>query len=276
MAEARSAFASGMGMSPEDLQEFVPSGQQTKFTNRVSWAKVYLEQAVLLESPRRGVFRITPRGCEVLKESPESIDLTFLSRFEEFRQFKQRRKPPTPPQITDSREEESTPLERLEEAHQQLQDELASDLLREIKQKSPEFFEKLVVKLMLELGYGGPDSGEVTPLSGDEGIDGIIKEDSLGLDVIYLQAKRRDGAVQRPEVQQFVGALQGKRAKKGVFITTGTFSPGAVEYAKEPEAKVVLIDGRKLVELMIGCGLGVSTQETYKIQRVDSNFFLED
>ena len=128
MAEARSAFASGMGMSPEDLQEFVPSGQQTKFTNRVSWAKVYLEQAVLLESPRRGVFRITPRGCEVLKESPESIDLTFLSRFEEFRQFKQRRKPPTPPQITDSREEESTPLERLEEAHQQLQDELASDL----------------------------------------------------------------------------------------------------------------------------------------------------
>jgi len=167
-------------------------------------------------------------------------------------------------------------LERLEEAHQQLQDELASDLLQEIKQKSPEFFEKLVVKLMLELGYGGPDSGEVTPLSGDEGIDGIIKEDSLGLDVIYLQAKRRDGAVQRPEVQQFVGALQGKRAKKGVFITTGTFSPGAVEYAKEPEAKVVLIDGRKLVELMIGCGLGVSTQETYKIQRVDSNFFLED
>ena len=148
--------------------------------------------------------------------------------------------------------------------------------MQEIKQKSPEFFEKLVVKLMLELGYGGPDSGEVTPLSGDEGIDGIIKEDSLGLDVIYLQAKRRDGAVQRPEVQQFVGALQGKRAKKGVFITTGTFSPGAVEYAKEPEAKVVLIDGRKLVELMIGCGLGVSTQETYKIQRVDSNFFLED
>lgn len=277
LAEAREHLAALLSLTPQDVGELLPSGRQTRFSNRVTWAKVYLEQSGLLDAPRRGHFVITERGREVLKSPPERIDIRFLERYPEFVEFRSPRSDdrdhPEPPRSN----QEETPEEEFEAAHAKIRTTLASEVLARVKAGSPAFFESLVVELLLEMGYGGSraDAGKAVGRSGDEGIDGVISEDRLGLDTIYLQAKKWEGSVGRPDVQKFVGALHGKRAKKGVFITTGTFTQDAADYAERIDPKVVLIDGRRLAELMIDFNVGVTTGRTFEIKRVDSDYFDE-
>lgn len=277
LAEARAALKSIMSVSEDDLQEFVPSGSQSKFDNRVAWAKSYLIQAKVLDSPRRGYFIITERGRELLAQGHEKIDVKVLNQYPEFVEF---RTPKTGEQIDHelSDAQAETPEESLQKAYLSIRSDLASDILRRVRNNSPQFFELLVVDLMIALGYGGSrtDAGRSIGQTGDEGVDGIIKEDRLGLDVIYLQAKRWEGSVGRPEIQKFVGALHGKRAKKGVFLTTGSFTPEARSYVASIDPKVILLDGRELAELMIDCSLGVSSGATYEIKKVDTDYFEED
>jgi len=278
MQQARDSLANEFNLSEEELSERLPSGRQTTFSNRVAWAKVYLVRAGLLESPERGRFKISDRGRDVLKQAPSCINIKFLSQYPEFQDFRQpggkeragKKVEPQPP--------EETPEEMLEQAYQQLRNEVAEELLKLIKNNSPEFFEKLVVHLLVQMGYGGSvrEAGKATRKTSDEGIDGIIKEDRLGLDAIYLQAKRWEAPIGRPEIQKFVGALYGQKAKKGVFITTSRFSSEAMGYASQIDPKVVLIDGNDLVELMIDYGVGVGTSSVYEIKKVDMDFFIEE
>jgi len=276
IGEARKALAHSMELTEDDLAELLPSGTQTRFDNRVAWAKSYLVQAKALASPRRGRFRITDRGLDLLAQGHTRIDISVLNQFEEFREFKSSGTRATPEPNTEERD--STPEEALQEAYQSIRDDLSGEILTQIKSNSPEFFERLVVDLMLALGYGGsrPDAGRSVGRSGDGGIDGVIDEDRLGLDVIYLQAKRWDGNVGRPEIQKFVGALQGNRARKGVFITTGRFSPQAYSYIEKIDPKIVLIDGRRLAELMIDYKVGVACSASYSVMRMDLDYFEED
>lgn len=219
------------------------------------------------------------QGLEVLANSPSRIDVRFLEQFEEFRKFRMLRHTRKPKQEVHERalKEEVTPEELLESAYERLQEDLAAELIEQIENAPPSLFEKLVVELLVKMGYGGSriDAGKAIGGSGDEGIDGIIKEDRLGLDIIYIQAKRWDNTVGRPEVQKFAGALQGKRAKKGVFITTSTFSAEARTYASQIENKIVLINGRQLASLMIDYNLGVSSIAAYEIKKIDSDYFTE-
>jgi restriction system protein len=276
--EARELIAENMNMSEKDLKEILPSGTQTKFDNRVAWAKSYFVQAKVLEAPRRGYFRITERGLELLKKGYDRIDVKVLNQYPEFVEFHTIKTT----SASDNSQQDTltleTPEETLQKAYQNIRGDLAAEILEKIKDNSPQFFERLVVDVMVALGYGGSrsDAGKSIGQSGDEGIDGIIKEDRLGLDVIYLQAKRWDGTVGRPEIQKFVGALHGKRAKKGVFITTGRFSEDAVKYVESIDPKVILIDGRMLSELMIDHGLGTSTTAKYEIRRIDTDYFTEE
>lgn len=279
LKEAREKIAEYFNLTDEDRAELLPSGNQTKFDNRVAWAKSYFVQAKVLESPRRAYFKITDRGKKLLAQGHERIDVKVLNQYPEFVEFhtpsKQNKAVPTP-----SPEEgiSETPEEVLQKAYQSIRSDLAGEILERIKSNSPAFFENLVIDLMVAMGYGGSrvDAGQSVGQSGDEGIDGIIKEDRLGLDVIYLQAKRWEGTVGRPEIQKFVGALHGKRAKKGVFITTGKFSEEAHEYVKSIDPKVILIDGRALANYMIDFNLGTSTGVTYEIKRIDSDYFAEE
>lgn len=280
MQDAREGLAIAMGLSEDDLQERLPSGRQATFANRVAWAKVYLTQAGVLESPKRGKFHISGRGREVLSENPDRIDIKYLQRFEEFQEFRQASSKNRTEKVTHTNDNETatTPEETLEQAYQQLRDEVANELLHLVKNNTPEFFEKLVVHLIVSMGYGGSvkEAGKATRKTGDEGIDGVIKEDRLGLDAIYLQAKRWEAVVGRPEIQKFVGALHGQRAKKGVFITTSRFSKEALDYVGQIDPKVVLIDGADLVQHMIDHGVGVSSAAVYEVKKVDTDFFIED
>lgn len=274
LQEAREIIAKTMAISQEDLRELLPSGTQTKFENRIAWAKSFFVQAKVFETPRRGYFRITQRGRDLLKQGHQRIDIKVLNQFPEFVEFRTTKssKNEEPEPVTE------TPEETLQKAYESIRNDLSSQILERIKTNTPQFFEKLVVDLMVAMGYGGSraDAGKSVGTSGDEGIDGIIKEDRLGLDVVYLQAKRWDGTVGRPEIQKFVGALHGKKAKKGVFITTGKFSEEAVKYAEAIDAKVILIDGRLLAELMIDCGLGTTSTAKYELKRIDSDYFAEE
>jgi restriction system protein len=279
LREAYNVLADRLSLSNEQRRELLPSGMQPVFENRVGWAKTYLLKAGLLDSPRRGWFAITERGSELLNERPPKIDSVVLRRYPEFREFKESTR--TTDERTDvasAKDAEQTPTELLEHAYQKLRKTLAQELLMQVKSCSPAFFEKLVVDLLLAMGYGGTveDAGQVVGKSGDEGIDGVIKEDRLGLDVIYVQAKRWDKVVGRPEVQRFVGALQGKRARKGVLITTSSFSGDAMDYARGIDSKVVLIDGERLAELMIDYDVGVSKVDAYVMKRVDADYFSEE
>ncbi|MGD0884892.1 MAG: restriction endonuclease [Thermodesulfovibrionales bacterium] len=276
--EARELIATRMNITGEDLKELLSSGTQTKFDNRVAWAKSYFVQAKVFESPRRGYFRITERGQDLLKKGHDRIDVKLLNQYPEFVEFHTVRTGPAANEGQTDIQPLETPEETLQKAYQNIRSDLAAEILERIKGNSPQFFERLVVDIMVTLGYGGSrsDAGKSIGQSGDEGIDGIIKEDRLGLDVIYLQAKRWDGTVGRPEIQKFVGALHGKRAKKGVFITTGRFSDDAVKYVENIDPKVILIDGRSLAELMIDYGLGMTTTAKYDIKRIDSDYFAED
>lgn len=278
MKEARELIAKNMNLSEADLKELLPSGTQTKYDNRIAWAKSYFVQAKVLEAPRRAYFRITDRGLELLKKGYNRIDIKILNQYPEFVEFHTMKAASS----TDNGQQDTlhleTPEETLQKAYQNIRSDLAAEILEKIKSNSPQFFERLVVDIMISLGYGGSraDAGKSIGQSGDEGIDGIIKEDRLGLDVIYLQAKRWDGTVGRPEVQKFVGALHGKRAKKGVFITTGRFSDDALRYVESIDPKVILIDGRTLTELIIDHGLGTSTTAKYEIKRIDTDYFTEE
>lgn len=273
--EYRQALVDHFHFSPSDLEELLPSGTQPVFHNRVAWALVYLMRAGLLSRPRRGCYKVTDLGFEVLKSKPSTINIAFLKQFPEFNKFHSK----TPDKPDDSSVvSPETPEEQLLRSYQQIRGALAVEILEQVKSASSQFFEQLVIELLVNMGYGGSmvDAGTAIGRSGDEGIDGIIKEDRLGLDVIYLQAKRWDGTVGRPEVQKFVGALHGKHAKKGVFLTTGSFASSAIEYAASIDPKVILIDGKRLAEFMIDFNVGVTTRSTYHIKRLDSDYFTED
>ena len=278
MKEAKEIIARRMNIPEQDLREMLPSGTQTKFDNRIAWAKSYFVQANVFESPRRGWFRITERGKELHKKGHDRIDVKILNQFPEFVEFHTSKTDQTTTVNHTDTSPVETPEETLQKAYLNIRADLASEILERIKANSPQFFERLVVDVMVALGYGGShaDAGKSIGQSGDEGIDGIIKEDRLGLDVIYLQAKRWEGTVGRPEIQKFVGALHGKRAKKGVFITTGRFSDDAAKYVESIDPKVILIDGRTLAELMIDYGLGTTSTAKYEIRRVDSDYFTEE
>lgn len=275
--EARNAIAKQMALPETDLNERLPSGTQTKFENRVAWAKSYFIQAKVLEAPRRSVFRITDRGRELLRAGHKRIDIRILNQYPEFLEFHKGRRGEEETE-NEGEAAKETPEETLQKSYQSIRNDLASQLVQRISQNTPNFFERLVVDLMVAMGYGGSraDAGRSIGGTGDEGIDGVIKEDKLGLDIVYLQAKRWDGTVGRPEVQKFVGALHGKRAKKGVFITTAKFSDDAKRYVEAIDPKVILIDGRTLAELMIDHGLGTTTTVSYDIKRIDSDYFAEE
>ncbi|MBN1274238.1 MAG: restriction endonuclease [Candidatus Aminicenantes bacterium] len=272
MREAVEALAAEFKLSDEERKELLPSGQQAVFDNRVGWARTYMKKAGLLESQRRGYFQIMERGLDVLKENPSEINVKYLEQFPEFIEFRNLRKEKEEEKIEDTK---ATPEETIESAYLQLRDELASELLEHVKNMSPSFFERLVVDLLVKMGYGGTrkDAGEAFQKSRDEGIDGIIREDRLGLDVIYVQAKRWENPVGRPEIQKFAGALQGQRAKKGIFITTSQFSKDAEEFVKKIDSKIVLIDGESLARFMIDHNIGVSPSSAYEIKRIDMDYF---
>ena len=277
--EAVEILANEFQLTPAERSELLASGQQAIFNNRVGWANSYLKKAGLLESPRRGALRITARGRQVLSDNPPKIDVKFLERFPEFVEFRDASRNSRDAETTESvaTATERTPEEALELAHQSIRLNLAQDILSRILSCSPTFFERLVVELLVKMGYGGSrrDAGERIGQSGDGGIDGIIKEDRLGLDTIYIQAKRWQGSVGRPEIQKFVGALQGQRAKKGVFITTSSYTAEAIDYALRIDTKVVLIDGQLLANLMMDFDVGVSVSASYIVKRIDSDYFEE-
>jgi restriction system protein len=280
LKDAVQSLAQEFKLTESELNEFLPSGQQPVFINRIGWARTYLKKAGLLITPRRGYFQITARGRTVLHESPREINVKFLERFPEFLDFKATRKEVVDEGVSQSEAETlpgQTPHEALESAYERLRSELAAEILQALKVSDPAFFENIVVELLVKMGYGGSrkDAGKAIGRSGDEGIDGIIKEDHLGLDSIYIQAKRWDATVGRPEIQKFAGALQGQRARKGIFITTSEFSKDAYEYVSRIDSKIVLIDGKALARFMIDFGVGVTTIATYEVKKIDSDYFAE-
>lgn len=272
-------------LTEEERHQMTPSKRSPVMYNRVGWAATYLRKAGLIMSPVRGISEITLLGKQTLIDCPDRIDRQYLLRYESFQRFQAINRTDSGsaendvPQAVESVASQLDPTERLEQAHQELQASLADDLLEQIKQQTPEFFEKLVVELMLAMGYGGwsEQAGQATQYTNDGGIDGIINEDPLGLDTIYLQAKRyTENAVGRPDIQAFVGALEMKRSRKGVFITTSRFSRDAVDYVNMIEKRVVLIDGTQLAELMIRHNLGVTVKETYYIKDIDTDYFSDN
>jgi restriction system protein len=266
-------------LTTEERNELLPSGTQSLFYNRVGWARTYLNKAGLLKSERRGYFSITNKGLEVLKQNPSEINNDLLERYPEFADFISYKKEKTIKQdkAKDSFKQLETPEEILENAYQNLNKELASELLKQIKDSPASLFEQIVIDLLVTMGYGGnrKDAGEAIGKPSDEGIDGIIKEDRLGLDTIYIQAKRWvDTTVSRPEIQKFVGALQGQKARKGIFITTSSFSKEAYDYVSRIETKIVLIDGNLLANLMIANNIGVSLLANYEVKKIDTDYFI--
>jgi restriction system protein len=269
--ETLEALAVIFGLADHELAELLPSGTQPVFKNRIAWAKSYLKQAGLVRSPSRGVYQITERGLDALKAT-DRIDMKFLEQYPDYQKFRERSRQS---RIAPSPSPNETPEELIEQGYKQIRDDLSLELVDRIKSCSPEFFERLVVELLLAMGYGGSrqDAGAAIGRGGDGGIDGIIKEDRLGLDTIYIQAKRWENTVGRPEIQKFAGALQGRRARKGIFITTSDFSREAREYAAAIETKIILIDGSGLAALMIDFDVGVNTRSSYIVKEIDSDYF---
>ena len=276
--EGIDALAQEFSLTEEEQKQLLPSGQQCVFDNRVAWARAHMKMAQLLENTRRGVFRTTDRGKQILDKHPTEINLRFLREFPEYLAARDKHKRTEETVSGDDKEETQTPEEQLEEAYETLRDNLTSEIITQLKDASPSFFEKVVVEVLVKMGYGGSrkDAGQAIGRSDDEGIDGIIKEDRLGLDIIYIQAKKWENTVSRPEIQKFAGALQGKRARKGIFITTSDFSKSAREYASAIENKIILIDGQQLAQLMIDFNVGVATEATYELKRLDSDYFTEN
>jgi len=270
-------LADEFSLTNEERNELLPSGSQAVFANRVGWARTYLKQAALIDASRRGSFRITQRGIDLLRDKPLRIDVKLLERFSEFLEFRNRRRERESASTPTFIESSETPEDSLAAAYKALHTDLEAELLQQVKESSPAFFERLVVDLLVKMGYGGTrqDAGRAIGRSGDGGIDGIINEDRLGLDVIYIQAKRWDTGVGRPEIQRFAGALQGQRARKGVFITTSSFSQDAEEYASRIDSRIILIDGARLARLMVDHNVGVSTVGVYEVKKIPSDYFTE-
>ena len=279
LPKAELILADEFSLSPEERSSRLPSGQQTVLRNRAGWASFYLKNAGLIEKPKRGIFKITTRGKEVLASNPQSIDLGYLLQFQDFVDFYQKGQTSNAQNLASPAvaPATSTPDEVLQSAYETIRSDLASEIIERLLKSSPEFFENVVVELLVAMGYGGSrqDAGERIGKSGDGGIDGIIKEDKLGLDAIYIQAKRWQGNVGRPESQKFVGALQGQRARKGVFMTTSGFSADAIDYVSRIDVKVVLLDGSQIANLMIDHDVGVSPFTTFIIKKIDSDYFEE-
>ncbi len=280
LLEAYEYLAKVFGLSEEERNELLASGKQSKFENRVSWVRTYLQKAGLLEATGRARFCITERGRQVLSSNPREINNRFLNQFPEFVDFHKRTG--RSGRSSDDGDDETklqtrSPDEVLDEAYLNLRTALAEELLARVKKCPPNFFEKLVVDLLVAMGYGGSrkDAGARIGRSGDEGIDGIIKEDRLGLDIVYIQAKRWEGPVGRPVVQAFAGSLEGFRARKGVLITTSKFTPDAQSYIERIEKKIVLIDGEQLAQYMIDFGIGVSEVNHYVVKKMDQDYFEE-
>jgi len=275
-------LATEFQITDEERKELLASGNQAIFDNRVGWAKTYLKKAGLLNSPKRATFVITQIGLDTLKKNLDRVDAKYLRQFPAFLEFQNasRNEYETEEETTVIAVSEQTPEENLDKAYQRIRKSLASELLQNVVDLSPTFFERLVVELLVKMGYGGSikDAGKAIGKSGDEGIDGTIKEDKLGLDIIYIQAKRwRPGnVVGRPELHKFVGALAGQGAKKGIFITTSNFTKEALDYTPKNETKIVLIDGEQLAQLMIDYNLGCTTHQTYELKKIDSDYFGEE
>ena len=276
--ESIDTLAAKFHLTDEERRQMLPSDVQGLFDNRVNWARTFMKKAGLIEPTKRGVHQITKRGKDVLKKNPARIDVSYLNQFQEFKDFRAIRHTKEEEESPELDLNNKTPEETLEGAYQKLRGDLAAELLQRLKACSPTFFERLVVEVIVKMGYGGTrkDAGKAVGKSGDGGIDGIIKEDKLGLDAIYIQAKRWESTVGRPEIQKFIGALAQQRAKKGLFITTSAFSADAEDCVSRIEAKVVLIDGEDLAQLMIDHNVGVSTVGTYEIKKIDSDYFAEE
>jgi restriction system protein len=281
VGDVRGVLAEGFNLTTEELAERIPSGKDTVFRNRVGWATTYLKKAGLIEPVGRGQYRITSRGSEVLKSKPARIDTALLKQFPEFlRSVNLRRDGQAgdgPKPEVEEQPEQQTPQEVLDNAYQQIRRELADELLQTVRSATPAFFEHVVVELLVAMGYGGSlkDAGKAVGRTGDDGVDGIIKEDRLGLDAVYIQAKRWTAVVGRPEVQAFAGSLEGHRARKGVFITTSQFSKDAREYVTRIEKRIVLIDGEQLAQLMMDFDVGVTPVDTYSVKKLDRDYFEE-
>ena len=272
LSQTRDDLATQFKLTDEELRELHPSGQQTVFRNRVGWARTYMKKAGLIISNRRSHFQISNQGLELLEENPTEINSKSLVRYESFVEFKSPRKSTIELKNDDT---DQTLEESLEHTYQQLHSELAKELLDLIKTCTPSFFERLVIDLLITMGYGGSrkDAGKAMGKSGDGGIDGIINEDRLGLDVIYLQAKKWENTVPLREIRDFTGALAAKQAKKGIFITTSSFPASVYEFVKQVEYKIILIDGERLTDLMIEYDIGLSTVNTYHVKTTDLDYF---
>ena len=281
LSDAIEATADRLRVPASERDELLPSGTQTKLYNRVSWALTYLNRALLLDKAGRGRFRITERGRSVLAGRPASINLAFLDRFDEFVAFRSKRRAndadrpngtPLPESVSPG---EATPHERLDAAHRELRDALVEELLERVRASTPKFFEHLVVDLLKAMGYGGAHASRASVVgrSGDGGIDGVIPEDRLGLDMVYIQAKKWENSVGPDEIRKFVGSLGENKAHKGVFITSGQYTTGARTAADRANAKVVLIDGDMLAELMIDHGVGVADFKSYTVKKLDTDYF---
>lgn len=272
-------IADECNLTTEERNRMLPSGKTAVIFNRIHWARTYLVKAGLLAAPARGIVRITQRGLDVLAKNPPTIDAKYLKQFDEFRGFLGAQKSTAKVDQDQTLDEaDTTPDEQLATAFATLQVELAKEVLEQVLQVSPTSFEHIVLELLVAMGYGGSleDAARVVGRAGDGGIDGVIKEDRLGLDEVYVQAKRWSGTVGRPELQKFAGALQGRRARKGVFITTSSFSREAEEYVAAIESKIVLVDGERLAALMIEHDIGVSRVRAFVTKRLDSDYFEED
>lgn len=276
MVDVKDAVFKMKGLTESDKLILIPNGTQPLFENRIGWTRTYLKKAGLVVTVKRGFVSLTDEGKRVAANMPEVLDNEFLCQYDCFKRFKYPDKKSS--ETAENIEQNETPQDVLDRAHQEITATLAEDILSEIMKNSPEFFEHLVVMLLRKMGYGGAveDSGMVVGQTGDEGIDGVIKEDKLGFNLIYIQAKRWDTekAIGRPEIQKFVGALAGQGASKGLFITTAKFSQQARDYVKKKHTtKVVLVDGLTLAKLMIDYDLGVSTVSVYPIKKLDTDFF---
>lgn len=281
LPEALSAVGHELMISEQDQEMMLPSGAQTRYKNRVSWALTYLTKSLLLEKTGRGRFKIAPRGVQVLQSKPARIDNAFLEQFPEYQAFKTKKRVKSGAIESDDEgttadaNPDITPDEQLEVAYKELRETLADELLTRVRKVSPKFFEQLVVDVLVSMGYGGSrlDAAQVVGKSGDGGIDGVIKEDRLGLDMVYVQAKRHEADVGPGAIREFVGSLGEHRATKGVFITCGGFTSGARDAAAKAHFRIVLIDGEQLAEFMIDHGVGVAAHKTYTVKKLDSDYF---
>ncbi|MDD5370568.1 MAG: restriction endonuclease [Anaerolineaceae bacterium] len=273
--EITNCLAQEFKLSQGELDELLPSGKQSTFYNRAGWARTYLAKSGLIRMTKKPFYQITERGKAALQQKPARIDIAFLKQYPEFVEFRERKeKEPTPPKVIGPIDPR-TPEEIFEDAYQEIRENLILDALSNVKNCSPSFFERLVVELLVKMGYGGSqkEAARAVGKSGDGGIDGIIDEDRLGLDAVYIQAKRWEGVVSRPEIQKFVGALMGRKARKGIFITTSTFSSEAIKFVATIDYKIVLIDGKRLAEFTVDYDIGVTVVSTYMLKKIDTDYF---